>query len=66
MAEFMTIRSAVRNNPNLISETELRRRVRAGRCPGVYHGTRFMVNIPLLREQLDIESRRNCSEVTAE
>lgn len=42
----------------MISETELRRRVKTGNCPGVYYGSRFMVNVEMLREQLNEESRQ--------
>ena len=56
MPEFMTIRQAAKMG--LTSETDLRARVRSGRCPGVYHGNRFLVNIGALAELLDEESRR--------
>ena len=56
MPEFMTIRQAAKMG--LTSETDLRARVRTGRCPGVYHGNRFLVNVDALAELLDEESRR--------
>lgn len=58
MAGFLTIRGTVKENPGMISETELRRRVKTGNCPGVYYGSRFMVNVEMLREQLNEESRQ--------
>jgi hypothetical protein len=32
------------------------------RCPGIYAGNRFMVNVDALIEQLDTESRRGVKE----
>lgn len=56
MPEFKTIRQTAKMG--LTSEADLRARVKTGRCPGVYHGSRFMVNISALAELLDEESRR--------
>lgn len=41
----------------IISESHLRRLVAEGKCPGVYSGNRFLVNVGALQEQLDAESR---------
>lgn len=40
-----------------IPESYLRRLVKEGKCPGVYSGNRFLVNVTALQEQLDAESR---------
>lgn len=42
---------------DFISESHLRRLVAEGKCPGVYSGNRFLVNVTALQEQLDSESR---------
>ena len=42
----------------LISEVFLRQRLAEGRLPGFYSGRKFIVNVPLLLEQLDRESTR--------
>ena len=55
MPEFRTIRQTAKTG--LMSEHRLRLMVAEGRCPGVYRGTRFMVNVTALAEQLDAESR---------
>lgn len=58
MTEFLTIRGTAKKHREMISEAELRRRVKKGICPGVYYGSRFMVNVDMLQEQLDAESRQ--------
>ena len=55
MPIFKTVRETARTG--LISENQLRILVRSGRCPGIYRGSRFMVNVTALGEQLDEESR---------
>lgn len=40
----------------IASESFIRRLVAQGRCPGVYSGTRFLVNVPKLVEYIDTES----------
>lgn len=50
MKDFATIRETARNG--IMSEYRLRLLVAQGKCPGIYAGNRFMVNIPLLEEQL--------------
>lgn len=52
---FKTIRQTARMG--LVSEHHLRLMVAQKRCPGIYTGTRFMVNVPALIEVLDRESR---------
>ena len=37
----------------------IREMVKQGACPGIYSGTRFLVNVDALIEQLDAQSRRN-------
>lgn len=55
MPEFRTIRQTAATG--LISEYYLRRLVAEGKCPGLKSGTRFLVNVPALMEQLDKQSR---------
>lgn len=52
--KFQTIRQTAKTG--IMSESNLRRMVAQGRCPGIYSGTRFLVNYELLVEQLDRES----------
>ena len=40
----------------ILPEHRLRILVAQGKCPGVYSGTRFLVNTQLLEEQLNRES----------
>lgn len=47
---FLTIRQAARDSG--LPEHALRVLVKRGKIPGFYAGTRFMVNIESLREQL--------------
>lgn len=55
MPVFRTIRQTAA--PGWITESHLRRLVAEGKCPGVYSGNRFLVNVTALQEQLDAESR---------
>lgn len=56
MKKFLTIRQAAATE--IVNENFLRRLVAQGRCPGIYSGKRFLVNIDALSEQLDAESRQ--------
>jgi hypothetical protein len=56
VVEFLTIRKTAATG--LISEHYLRQMVAQGRCPGIYSGNRFLVNVEALRERLDWESRK--------
>lgn len=55
--DFRTIRETAR--AGILPECELRRRVHTGRLPGIYTGTKFLVNIDLLLQQLETECRAN-------
>lgn len=57
MCNFKTIRQVAATG--LISEKYIRELAAKGRCPGIYVGNRFMVNVEALVEQLDAESRKN-------
>lgn len=61
MPTFKTIRKTAETG--LITEYYLRLLVAQGRCPGIYSGNRFLVNVDALAEQLDAESRQNCKAV---
>jgi len=63
MATFKTIRQAAAMG--LMTEHYLRLLVAQGKCPGIRSGNRFLVNVEVLAEQLDEESRRNCGERAA-
>jgi hypothetical protein len=58
---FLTIREVAKTG--ILTEHHLRLLEKQNRLPGVRSGNRFKVNLPLLIEQLDAESRRNM-EVT--
>lgn len=52
---FKTVRQTAAEG--VAPENYIRRLVAQGRCPGVYSGTRFLVNVEALREYLDRISR---------
>lgn len=52
---FQTIREVARTG--LAPEAFIRRLVAQGKCPGVYSGNRFLVNVEMLREYLEEQSR---------
>lgn len=52
---FMTIREVAKTG--ILTEHHLRLLEKQNRLPGVRSGNRFKVNLPLLIEQLDAESR---------
>ncbi len=54
MLQFKTIRQTAATG--LISEYRLRILVAEGRCPGIYAGNRFLVNVEALKEILDRQS----------
>lgn len=51
---LQTIREVAKRG--IASESFIRRLVAQGQCPGVYSGTRFLVNVPKLIEYIDAES----------
>ena len=51
---FLTIRQCAAAGP--LSEHTLRLRQKQGRLPGIYSGTRFLVNYKMFLERLDRES----------
>ncbi len=55
MLELKTVRQT--SALGWITEHHLRRLIAEGKCPGVYSGNRFLVNVGALQEQLDAESR---------
>ena len=56
MTQFKTIRKTAATG--IVPESFLRSLVAQGKCPGVYSGNRFLVNVDALIEQLDTESRQ--------
>ncbi len=63
-SRFTTIRGAAK--AGIAPENYLRMLEKQGRLPGVRSGNRFLVNIPLLVEQLDRESLAQASGRAAE
>lgn len=57
MSNFKTIQQTAAFG--VINENYLRNLVAKGKCPGVYSGNRFLVNVDALIEQLDKESKKN-------
>lgn len=55
MPVFKTIRQTAATG--ILSEHRLRLLVAAGKCPGIWAGNRFLVNVTALAEMLDSESR---------
>jgi hypothetical protein len=55
--EFMTIRELAATG--YMSERYLRELVKRGKCPGIYAGKRFLINVELLKHQLNEESKIN-------
>ena len=56
MPKFKTIRQTAATG--IMTEHYLRMLVAQGKCPGIYSGNRFLVNVDALAEQLDAESRQ--------
>lgn len=54
--QLLTIRKTAKTG--IASEYFLRLLVAQGKCPGIYSGNRFLVNVDALVEQLDAESRK--------
>ena len=54
--KFLTIRQTAALG--IMSEHYLRQLVAQGKCPGIKSGNRFLVNVEVLAEQLDSESRK--------
>lgn len=52
---FRTIRQTAKQE--VVPEGLIRRLVAQGKCPGIYSGNRFLVNVEALMEQLDKQSR---------
>lgn len=57
MSNFKTIRQTA--SLGFINENYLWNLVAKGKCPGIYSGNRFLVNVDALIEQLDKESKKN-------
>ena len=60
---FKTIRQTAAEG--IAPENFIRHLVAEGRCPGIYSGKRFLVNVEALIEMLDKESRQ-AMEVSVE
>lgn len=51
MSEYLTIRQTAKLG--IVSEAMLRRMVAEKKCPGVYSGRKFLVNVSLLEKALE-------------
>ncbi len=60
MLTFKTIRQTAATG--IMTEHYLRLLVAEGRCPGIYSGNRFLVNVEALSELLDRQSREGVQE----
>ena len=60
MPKFKTIRQTAATG--IMTEHYLRLMVAEGRCPGIYSGNRFLVNVEALSELLDKQSREGVQE----
>lgn len=56
MPTFKTVRQTAA--AKFVPENFLRRLIAQGKCPGIYSGNRFLINVEALEEQLDAESRQ--------
>lgn len=54
--KFLTIRKTAATG--IMSEHYLRLLVAQGKCPGIKSGNRFLINVEVLTEQLEAESRK--------
>ena len=63
MTEAKTMFQTIRQTQRTIGlpESFIRERVKAGKCPGVYSGNRFLVNVPALLALLERESGVNAN-----
>ena len=59
MKTYMTIRQTAIETG--IAVGTLRTRLKCNKLPGFYAGSRYYINVPLLMEMLDAESRLNAS-----
>ena len=64
MKTYMTIRQTA-SETGLAAGT-LRTRLKYNKLPGFYAGNRYYINVPLLMEMLDAESRLNATLDRAE
>lgn len=59
-SKFCTIRQTAALG--IMSEHYLRLLVAQKKCPGIYTGNRFLINVEALQEQLEQESRENAGQ----
>jgi hypothetical protein len=64
MSNYRTIREVARTG--LLAEYHLRTLYHQGRLPGIQTGRKFLVNVDLLQEQLEQESRAAVSGIHRE
>lgn len=60
MAELKTIRETAKLG--ILGEWRLREMVKNNELPGIYLGRKFMVNVPLLEQQIEQQSRANSTK----
>ena len=57
MTNLQTIKATA--ELGILPEHRLRKMLKRGELPGIFHGNRFMVNIGLLEQLIESESRAN-------
>ena len=60
MTELLTIRQVAKLG--ILPEFTMRQMLKRGELPGIFAGTRFYVNVGLLVEQIERESRAQMGE----
>lgn len=57
--KFVPIRKLAESG--FLTESRLRKMHKQGKLPGIWCGKKFLVNVPLLNEELDRESKKQLS-----
>ena len=57
MTDLRTIKAAAKLG--ILPEHRMREMLKRGELPGIFHGNRFMVNLGLLEQLIESESRAN-------
>ena len=54
MDKLLTVKSTAKEFN--LPEEMLRNWIKQGKCPGIYHGNRFLINISMLEDMIHTES----------
>lgn len=60
MTDLQTIKAAAKLG--ILPEHRMREMLKRGELPGIFHGNRFMVNVRLLEQQIEQQSRANSTK----